>query len=161
MPALRFTRAPPSAHLLPKRSLVTASEWPQELSVILGDALVKEGRTREAAVRFASAHVHANTSGIRSKVAAKMDALSLMWDSDPQNRPTNWAKKPSYPANPKNEIKTDGKSKQNQKEAPEMHLHSVGSDGKTTVDNLGKFTPELMEKLQGLGKSGNNGKDEL
>ena len=46
------------------------------LSLSLGDALFKEGRTREAALRFASAHQHAGSEATREKVAQRMNALA-------------------------------------------------------------------------------------
>jgi len=60
---------------------------PAVLDLTLGEALAKEGRTREAALRFAAAHVSAanltdSSDGerIRELVAVRMASLAEVWD---------------------------------------------------------------------------------
>ena len=62
---------------------------PAVLDLRFGDALAKEGRTREAALRFAAAHVSAanltaedpeTADAVRGSVKAHMDALAEVWD---------------------------------------------------------------------------------
>jgi len=117
-----------------------------ELSVIFGDALFKEGKTREAAVRFASAHQHAETEGIRERVASRMDALADVWDLGPAAKKAATATSKRGSRGGKAEGPTGGAG-----EAPEVKVHQAGPDGKTTQMNLGKMTPELMSQLKSGG----------
>ncbi|KAL1523053.1 hypothetical protein AB1Y20_018013 [Prymnesium parvum] len=115
-----------------------------ELSVILGDALFKEGRTREAAIRFASAHQHAETPGIRERVASRMNALAEVWHTAGSTKAEARKAKPNRGSGSQQTGQDEG-------ELPGLTIHQAGPDGKTIAMNLGKLTPELMEQLRKQG----------
>lgn len=123
---------------------------PEELDITLGDTLVSEGRTREAAVRFAAAHMYASSESgegreVRTRVAARMDALSEIWDLDPANR-----LKP--PALRRGGGRGGGDGGGAAGEVPDLEVLGVGADGKTTSTNMGKVTPELLRQIKETGR---------
>ena len=114
------------------------------LELLFGNTLLRAGRTREAAVRFAAAHL-SKTAGnaTKAEVSERMSELAEVWDLDASARSDAEMARQRAAA-----------AKKQGGDEPNVEIISANADGSTTKEDMGKLSPELLEQIKKMAAGG-------